>query len=94
MALGFQDRSGYFSGFSLTCPFERLSDQSEQSTNQNKKSCQKKQYERGMQQGMQWGMQQGRHELLIKMLENGLDPVQVADLTGVGLAEIQGVAEC
>jgi len=47
-----------------------------------------------MQQGMQWGMQQGRHELLIKMLENGLDPVQVADLTGVGLAEIQGVAEC
>jgi hypothetical protein len=94
VALGFQDRSGYFSGFSLTCPFERLSDQSEQSTNQNKKSCQKKQYERGMQQGMQWGMQQGRHELLIKMLENGLDPVQVADLTGVGLAEIQGVAEC
>lgn len=37
-----------------------------------------------MQQGMQWGMQQGlvqgRHELLIKMLENGLDPVQVAIL--------------
>ena len=49
-------------------------------------------FERGMRQGMQQGMQQGvvqgRREILRKMLENGLAPEQVADLTGVGVEDI------
>lgn len=47
----------------------------------------------GMQQGMQQGLVQGRRELLSRMLESGLDPAQVADLTGVGLDEIRSLCE-
>ena len=54
-------------------------------------------FERGMRQGMQQGMQQGlvqgRQEILRKMLENGLAPEQVADITGVGMDEIQNMME-
>jgi predicted transposase YdaD len=43
--------------------------------------------------GMQQGLVQGRQEILCKMLENGLAPEQVADITGVGMDEIQNMME-
>ena len=42
---------------------------------------------------MQQGLVQGRQEILRKMLENGLAPEQVADITGVGMDEIQNMME-
>ena len=46
---------------------------------------------RGLQQGLQQGLAQGRSELIRRMLENGLAPERVADITGIGLDEIQGM---
>ncbi len=46
---------------------------------------------RGLQQGLQQGLAQGRSELIHRMLENGLAPERVADITGIGLDEIQGM---
>ena len=43
----------------------------------------------GFERGKQQGLVQGRRELLLKMLESGLDPAQMADITGIGLDEIQ-----
>ena len=48
--------------------------------------------EQGIEQGVQQGLAQGRRELIRRMLENGLAPEQVAELTGIGLDEIQGMA--
>ena len=45
----------------------------------------------GFERGMQQGVVQGRREILRRMLENGLAPEQVADLTGVAMAEIQNM---
>ena len=47
--------------------------------------------EQGIEQGVRQGLVQGRCELIRRMLENGLAPEQVAELTGVGLNEIQGM---
>ena len=42
--------------------------------------------------GIEQGIVRGRRELVQRMLENGLAPEQVANLTGVGLNEIQEMA--
>ena len=47
--------------------------------------------EQGIKRGLQQGLAQGRSELIRRMLENGLAPERVADITGIGLDEIQGM---
>ena len=51
----------------------------------------------GMQQGLQQGMQQGirqeRQDIVFRMLEKGMDPEMIADLTGMNIEEIQKLEE-
>ena len=51
----------------------------------------------GMQQGLQQGMQQGirqeRQDIVFRMLEKGMDPEMIADLTGMNIEEIQKMEE-
>ena len=49
--------------------------------------------EQGMKQGMQQGLQQGirqeRQDIVFRMLEKGMDPEVIADLTGTDVEEIR-----
>lgn len=53
--------------------------------------------EQGMKQGMQQGLQQGirqeRQDIVFRMLEKGMDPEMIADLTGMNIEEIQKMEE-
>ena len=53
--------------------------------------------EQGMKQGMQQGLQQGirqeRQDIVFRMLEKGMDPEMIADLTGMNIEEIQKLEE-
>lgn len=53
--------------------------------------------EQGMKQGMRQGLQQGirqeRQDIVFRMLEKGMDPEMIADLTGMNIEEIQKLEE-
>lgn len=53
--------------------------------------------EQGMKQGMQQGLQQGirqeRQDIVFRMLEKGMDPEMITDLTGMNIEEIQKLEE-
>ena len=53
--------------------------------------------EQGMKQGMQQGLQQGirqeRQDIVFRMLEKGMNPEMIADLTGMNIEEIQKMEE-
>ena len=53
--------------------------------------------EKGLQEGMKQGMQQGirqeRQDIVFRMLEKGMDPEMIADLTGMNIEEIQKLEE-
>lgn len=43
----------------------------------------------GMQQGLQQGIRQERQDIVFRMLEKGMDPEVIADLTGTDVEEIR-----
>ena len=47
----------------------------------------------GMQQGLQQGIRQERQDIVFRMLEKGMDPEMIADLTGMNIEEIQKMEE-
>ena len=53
--------------------------------------------EQGMKQGMQQALQQGirqeRQDIVFRMLEKGMNPEMIADLTGMNIEEIQKMEE-
>ena len=53
--------------------------------------------EKGLQQGMEKGLQEGREQgmkdIVFRMLEKGMDPEMIADLTGMNIEEIQKLEE-
>ena len=53
--------------------------------------------EKGLQEGMEKGLQEGREQgmkdIVFRMLEKGMDPEMIADLTGMNIEEIQKLEE-
>ena len=49
--------------------------------------------EKGLQQGLQQGIRQERQDIVFRMLEKGMDPEMIADLTGMNIEEIQKLEE-
>ena len=49
--------------------------------------------EQGMKQGMQQGIRQERQDIVFRMLEKGMNPEMIADLTGMNIEEIQKMEE-
>nr|WP_303182183.1 Rpn family recombination-promoting nuclease/putative transposase [Lachnoclostridium phocaeense] len=49
--------------------------------------------EQGMKQGLQQGIRQERQDIVFRMLEKGMDPEMIADLTGMNIEEIQKLEE-
>ena len=49
--------------------------------------------QQGLQQGMQQGIRQERQDIVFRMLEKGMDPEMIADLTGMNIEEIQKLEE-
>ena len=47
----------------------------------------------GMQQGLQQGIRQERQDIVFRMLEKGMNPEMIADLTGMNIEEIQKLEE-
>ena len=45
--------------------------------------------EKGLQEGRQQGIRQERQDIVFRMLEKGMDPEMIADLTGMNIEEIQ-----
>lgn len=50
-------------------------------------------YGLGVEKGIQQGIEQGKQQLVRNMLAKGLDPAQVADLTGIDLQEVRAMTE-
>ena len=49
--------------------------------------------EKGLQEGRQQGIRQERQDIVFRMLEKGMDPEMIADLTGMNIEEIQKLEE-
>ena len=49
--------------------------------------------EKGLQEGRQQGIRQERQDIVFRMLEKGMDPEMIADLTGMNIEEIQKMEE-
>ncbi len=47
----------------------------------------------GMEKGLQQGIRQERQDIVFRMLEKGMDPEMIADLTGMNIEEIQKLEE-
>ena len=47
----------------------------------------------GMEKGLQQGIRQERQDIVFRMLEKGMDPEMIADLTGINIEEIQKLEE-
>ena len=47
----------------------------------------------GMEKGLQQGIRQERQDIVFRMLEKGMDPEMIADLTGMNIEEIQKMEE-
>lgn len=47
----------------------------------------------GMEKGLQKGMEKGLQDIVFRMLEKGMDPEMIADLTGMNIEEIQKLEE-
>lgn len=47
----------------------------------------------GMEKGLQEGREQGKKDIVFRMLEKGMDPEMIADLTGMNIEEIQKLEE-
>ena len=50
-------------------------------------------WETGMEKGLQQGIRQERQDIVFRMLEKGMDPEMIADLTGMNIEEIQKLEE-
>ena len=48
--------------------------------------------ERGLVRGLEQGQEQGQQKIVLKLLDK-LPPDQVADLSGMSLAEVQAIAD-
>ena len=48
--------------------------------------------EQGIEQGIKQGIEQERHNLILNMLANGLDPAFVAELSGMTEGEVREMA--
>ena len=46
-------------------------------------------WETGMEKGLQQGIRQERQDIVFRMLEKGMDPEVIADLTGTDVEEIR-----
>ena len=46
----------------------------------------------GLEQGLEQGQEQGQQKIVLKLLDK-LPPDQVADLSGMSLAEVQAIAD-